>query len=169
MLYPLIIMILMYIVIYFIKLKNYKKPKFILVTLLYFYFWLILFQTIIPTSYALNVDWKSVEPIKYPFDNLKPFNDLILKRRGAITDIVINLLMMIPFGILYSFSKKSVRVVEIINVTFLFSLFIESVQLVTSIFFVYGRNFDITDIITNTIGGVLGYVIYRLFLVKTNK
>lgn len=158
------IMLLMYFFLYAIKYRKYDKKTLVLNTLLYFYVWLILFMTIIPLNFSLNPNWQTVEPIKYPFENLRPYNDLLLGRKGSIIDIVLNLLMMIPFTFFYSYVNENVNILKITITTFLFSLFIESVQLVTTIFFVYGRNFDVTDIINNTIGGIIGYIIYKTVL-----
>lgn len=168
MIYAAIIMIVVYILLYVVKYKNYSKRDLLLTTSLYFYVWLILFLTIIPRDFTINPIWQSIEPIKYPFENLKPYNDLLLGRSGSVIDVVLNLLMMIPFSFLFSSVNKNINVLEMAVTTFLFSLFIESVQLISTIFLLYGRNFDITDIINNTIGGIVGYIIYKLYVAYKN-
>ena len=46
-------------------------------------------------------------------------------------------------------------------ITFLFSLTIECSQLLSAWWVgIYSRNFDVTDLITNTIGGLIGYYIF---------
>lgn len=46
----------------------------------------------------------------------------------------------------------------------MFSLFIELVQLLYCWGGVsYARNFDITDLVTNTFGGLIGYIVYIVF------
>lgn len=163
MIYIVGVMLLMYIFLYALKFRMCDKKTMFINTMLYFYVWLILFMTIIPLNFSINPNWQTVEPIKYPFENLKPYNDFILGRSGSIIDIVLNLLMMIPFAFFYSYTNENTNIIKITITTFLFSLFIESVQLVTTIFFVYGRTFDVTDIINNTIGGIIGYIIYKIF------
>lgn len=68
--------------------------------------------------------------------------------------------MTIPFGFLYSLLKNASLIKVIIN-TFLFSLSIELTQLIMLIFLLRYRYFDVTGIITNTIGGFIGYLIFN--------
>lgn len=164
MLYILLIMTMIYGLYYLFELKNFNKDKQIHCSLLYVYICLILFLTIIPRDFSLNPNYKNVIPLQYPFDNLRPFNDLFLMRKGAVIDIVLNILMMIPFGFLYSKVKNNNNLFKVVVITFLFSLFIESFQLITSIFLIYQRSFDVTDILTNTLGGLLGYSFYKILI-----
>lgn len=69
--------------------------------------------------------------------------------------------MTIPFGFLYSILKKNINLIKVIVSTFLFSLSIELTQLIMTIFLLRHRSFDVTDLITNTIGGIIGYLIYK--------
>lgn len=70
-------------------------------------------------------------------------------------------MMTIPFGFLYSILKKNVNLIKVIVSTFLFSLSVELTQLIMIIFLLKYRSFDVTDLITNTIGGFLGYLVYK--------
>ncbi len=92
---------------------------------------------------------------------------MTLARPGSLTDVVLNILMMMPFGFLYSQFKKA-KLIDVVLTTFLLSSFIEVTQLITTRFLVYHRFFDITDIINNTIGGLVGFIIYRIFTKKKN-
>ncbi len=67
-----------------------------------------------------------------------------------------NLLMFIPFGILYSASKKEYNFKKSILAGFIFSLEIEIVQPI------FGRAFDINDLILNTVGSIIGVCIFYI-------
>lgn len=86
---------------------------------------------------------------------LNPHN---LSLRIRYTNILGNILAFIPFGFFSTVIFKKLRgTKQIITVSCIFSLCIEVIQLL----FLVG-SFDIDDIILNTIGGFLGYIIYIL-------
>lgn len=81
-----------------------------------------------------------------------PFLDMI----SGPVDTVLNVILFLPFGfflpLLY---KKFNRIGRAVLAGLLFSLLIETLQL-------FGRgSSDINDLITNTVGTALGYLIYR--------
>lgn len=92
--------------------------------------------------------------------NWIPFVDIINQRDFAISGILLNVLLFIPFGfIMPALSQKKSG--KIIFYGFLFSLGIETMQL---IYVLIGRGpfrvFDITDLMTNTLGAALGVGIF---------
>ena len=92
--------------------------------------------------------------------NLVPFIDVLNSRGDFVRQVVLNVIMTIPFGFLIPFIKKeNVKLLKIVFYTFLLSLGIELLQpLINGI-----RSADITDLITNVIGGIIGYVMYLIF------
>lgn len=91
----------------------------------------------------------------------------IAKERSleSVLQVLFNIVMTVPFGMIltyrFGFSKKNV-----ILVSFLLSLFIEVGQL-TGLFFTYNgsyRLFDADDLICNTLGGFLGYVVMTKYV-----
>lgn len=91
---------------------------------------------------------------------LIPFMDMI---RGPI-DTILNIILFFPLGfflpLLY---KKYNRISHVISTSFLFSLAIEFVQM-------FGRgSTDINDLITNTIGAILGYFMFMLISKSTKR
>lgn len=91
--------------------------------------------------------------------NLVPFIDVLNGRGDFIRQVVLNVIMTIPFGFLLPLVKKNVKLLKIIFYTFLLSLSIELLQpLINGV-----RSSDITDLITNVVGGIIGYVIYLIF------
>ena len=80
--------------------------------------------------------------------------------RAMLINVAGNVACFIPFGILLPLNVKRTRnFISVLLSTALFSMIIESVQLITRL-----GSFDVDDILLNTIGGVLGYICYVIFL-----
>lgn len=161
MLASIITLILIYLIIYLLKWKKYKGIDLILRNSMYIYICFVLFLTILPIDWTFDPKWKYHSSIGFSYGNIKPFNDLLLRRSGSIKEVILNIIMTIPFGLLYSMLKKNIKLTKVIISTFLFSLSIELTQLTMTIFLLKHRSFDVTDLITNTIGGLVGYLAYK--------
>lgn len=120
----------------------------------------MLFLTILPIDWTFDPKWKYHSSIKYSYGNISPFNDLLLGRSGSVKEVTLNIIMTIPFGFIYSFYNNDINIIKVIECTFTFSLAIEITQLLMTIFLLNHRSFDVTDLITNTIGGCIGYLTY---------
>lgn len=100
--------------------------------------------------------------------NLLPFRDIVYGYGFAKSEALFNVIMMIPFGILFPLLTRK-KLLGTVLCTFLFSLTIESLQLLTVLFNrIDARTFDVTDLITNTTGGFIGYILFRIFTKKKN-
>lgn len=84
---------------------------------------------------------------------------------AAVLQVVFNIIMTIPFGMyLRYYFKFSFK--KTLLFSFLLSLFFELTQL-SGLFFIYPRAyrlFDVDDLMVNTLGGVLGYLIFKPFM-----
>ena len=69
--------------------------------------------------------------------------------------------MTVPWGFLYSSLKKNISVSKVIVSTFLLSFTIEIIQLIMTVFLLHYRSCDVTDLITNIIGGIIGFMLYK--------
>lgn len=124
-------------------------------TCFYFYLCFVCYYTIMP--FLLPLPYLNFQPDLHA--NLIPFQDILMHHGGAKSEAMLNVLLMVPMGILLPFlyhtsAKRTVLIV------FLSSCFIELYQLCS----VQGLSHcDVTDLITNTIGGSIGYGIYALF------
>jgi len=120
---------------------------------MYLYIGLVLYVTLMPIIVKLPLILNNI--LDYPIQsiNLLPFDDYINGRGDTVRQIILNLIMMMPFGFLMPIVKKS-KLFICMAQTFLFSLGIELFQPLVF------RSGDITDIITNTIGGIIGYLLY---------
>ena len=126
------------IIIYFWKFyKKWKeKGRDVLVvnTTMYIYLSFVLYFTLMPIITSLPFIFNH----PYTPMNLVPFIDVTFGRGDFARQIVLNIIMTIPFGFL--------------------------LPLINGV-----RSADITDLITNVIGGIIGYVMYLIFKPLTTK
>ena len=139
---------------YFIKTKH----KFVLyeelLGLLFIIYLMMLFQI---------VTYQDV--ISYG-NNFMPFKELTRYRLGSnlfYKNVVGNILLFMPYGFFASYYLKLDNKRVAFLLVFIVSLSIECVQLVI------GRCFDVDDILLNLVGGILGYFIYRLLELVSEK
>ena len=121
--------------------------------------WILLFKM----SFSLDELYKSRSI------NLIPFmGSVIVNGRIYINEIIDNILVFIPLGIYICMLKEDWSILRKISVGFFISLGIEVLQFILAI----GAT-DITDLIGNTLGGIIGigvfYLFSKLFKNKTNK
>ena len=121
--------------------------------------WILLFKM----SFSLDELYKSRSI------NLIPFmGSVIVNGRIYINEIIDNILVFIPIGIYICMLKEDWSILRKISVGFFISLGIEVLQFILAI----GAT-DITDLLGNTLGGILGigvfYLFSKLFKNKTNK
>jgi glycopeptide antibiotics resistance protein len=108
--------------------------------------WILLFKLGVRFSYMGN---RRV--------NLIPFSEpLILNGKIDVGEIILNVVIFVPLGIYagilfekWFFGKK-------LFFFFLISLIVEGLQFILAV-----GAFDITDIITNTLGGIIGLMIFE--------
>ena len=95
--------------------------------------------------------------------HMNPFEDAISGRGDFIRQIVLNVIMTVPFGFLYPMCRraagKKCGLLRCVLMTIALSLSIELLQPLIN----GARSADITDVITNTTGGLIGYMLYALF------
>ncbi|WP_281814443.1 VanZ family protein [Vallitalea longa] len=134
------------------KWKIDGKDKLIINTTMYIYISFVLYFTLMPVIVSIP----SIFNHRYVVMNMNLLEDYFAGRGDTVRQILLNIIMMVPFGFLLPIIKKR-NLWFCILWTFLFSLGIEILQPL------FVRSGDITDLVTNTIGGILGYVVYSLF------
>ncbi|HHX11893.1 MAG TPA: VanZ family protein [Clostridiales bacterium] len=83
----------------------------------------------------------------------------LLGFENFVVNILGNVIAFAPFGFLLPILKESYRSFFVITfLSMFFSLSIELIQLTTRV-----GIFDVDDILLNTLGGVLGYIIFLVF------
>ena len=92
--------------------------------------------------------------------NLVPFTEIFRYKIGSNSfyfNVIGNIVMFIPFGYFISTYVKPKKILTILLVSAISSATVEFVQLCI------GRSFDIDDIILNTLGAIIGLLIYVAF------
>ena len=145
---------LLYVFLFCRKWKIKGKDILLVNTLMYIYFSFVLYFTMMPiiTSipFALHQYYKPM--------NMVPFIDVSMRRGDFLRQIVLNTAMTMPFGFLFPLTQnRNASFFRTVFACFLMSLGIELLQPF------FSRSSDITDLITNVIGGILGYCIYVIF------
>jgi glycopeptide antibiotics resistance protein len=102
--------------------------------------WLVLFKTSLDFSSVLSIDIRSLN---------------LTLLTGRLSEAIENFIVFVPFGLLLSVNFKKVTFWQKFICIFIFSLAVETTQYVLAI----GIS-DITDILTNTLGGLFGLATY---------
>lgn len=147
---------LLYIFVFFRKWKTKGRDILLVNTLMYVYLSLVLYFTLMPVLTSLPFI------LNHPYTpmNLVPFIDVLTGRGDFFRQVVLNVIMTIPFGFLFPLTRnRTAKFSQTVFFCFLMSLGIELLQPLIDGF----RSSDITDLITNMIGGILGYGFYVIF------
>lgn len=148
------VLVLLYAFIFFRKWRPQGKGVLLVNTLMYSYLSFVLFFTMMPVIASIPF------VLNHPYEpmNLMPFIDVSLGRGDFFRQVVLNVIMTLPFGFLFPLTRdKRAKFSVTVFSCFLMSLGIEILQPF------FNRSSDITDLITNVIGGVLGYGLYAIF------
>ena len=108
----------------------------------------------------------TLQDSNYGLSNFISFKEMFRYELGSrlfVKNILGNILLFLPYGYFASDYLKSKKVAVPCFLTFLVSFTIEVVQ------YNIGRTFDIDDVILNTVGGILGYFLYRIIDKIKNK
>lgn len=146
--------------------KELKKILCVMSTVIFIIYLLIL-------CYLLFFDPKYGRVIGEKNYNLVPFKTIknyIIYRKYVTNEIFNNniygnIIAFVPMGFFVSVIFSNLRgIIKIIFTTFIASSIVEIIQYKFSV-----GNFDVDDIILNTIGGLIGYIIYRILNIITKK
>lgn len=147
-----IALVLLYFFVFFKKWKIKGRDILFVNTLMYIYLSFVLYFTLMPVitsiPFVLNHPYKPM--------NLVPFIDILMGRGDFLRQIVLNVIMTIPFGLLFPLTNRTAKFGTTVFFCFLMSLGIEILQPLS----LSGRFSDITDLITNVVGGMIGYGFY---------
>jgi len=147
---------LLYIFVFFRKWKSEGRDRLLVNTLMYLYLSFVLYFTLMPVITSLPFVFNH----PYKPMNLVPFIDVSAGRGDFLRQVVLNIIMTVPFGFLFPLTQsRTAGFVKTVFSCFLMSLGIELLQPLINGF----RSSDITDLITNVTGGVIGYGFYVVF------
>ena len=157
-----VVLFILYIFIFYKRWKVKGKDILFINTIMYIYLSFVLYFTLMPIITSLPFVFNH----SYVPMNLVPFIDISTGRGDFIRQVVLNIVMTIPFGFLLPLIKnKRTNLMKIVLYTFLLSLGIEILQPLINDF----RSSDITDLVTNIFGGIIGYILYLIFKPLTTK
>ena len=157
-----VVLFILYIFIFYKRWKVKGKDILFINTIMYIYLSFVLYFTLMPIITSLPFVFNH----SYVPMNLVPFIDVSTGRGDFIRQVVLNIVMTIPFGFLLPLIKnKKINLMKIVLYTFLLSLGIEILQPLINDF----RSSDITDLVTNIFGGIIGYILYLIFKPLTTK
>lgn len=147
--------------------KSRRKHGFQLMTILYF---LIVFCMCV-SRFNVIMTIMGGQPTRVEEINLLPFHsvreNLQYGRNPISWDMLYNMVMFVPFGIIYCYYQKHFCVYKAVGMSCLTTFFIESAQFILKTGVV-----DIDDFIVNTLGslmGIMAYVILQQISFKNQK
>ena len=148
------VLMFLYAFVFFRRWRSQGRDRLLVNTLMYAYLSLVLYFTMMPVVVSIP----SMLDHPYTPMNLVPFIDVSLGRGDFFRQLLLNVIMTMPFGFLFPLTRdKRARFGATVFSCFLMSLGIELLQPF------FDRSSDVTDLITNVTGGVLGYGLYVLF------
>lgn len=160
-----ILLALVYFLFFYRRWNKNPKRQLVIKTLMYVYIAMVLFVTLMP----FTIPFGGTNNLFIETANFVPFRDLMLNHKGAIRELLLNVIMMMPFGFLYPTITKR-GILSTVALTFFFSLIIECSQLLSAWWGgLHSRTFDVTDLITNTLGGLIGFLIFIVLRPVVNK
>ena len=129
----------------------FNKKKIIihreLMNLMFIVYLFLLFQLVTTT------DFESYS------NNFIPFREIMRYRIDSTLfyrNVLGNILLFLPFGYLVSYYLKNTKYYIALLLTFITSVSTEVIQMYI------GRSFDIDDILLNLLGGLIGYLIFKV-------
>ena len=136
------------------------KSKKITLALMLFYLLALIWVIIFKMEFSIK-DFPQIRNI-----NLIPFSQpAIVNGKADISEIILNILAFIPYGLFLHTLMDKKSILRNILIIFATSFIFELIQYIFAI-----CSSDITDIISNTLGGIVGLVISMLMakLLKDN-
>jgi glycopeptide antibiotics resistance protein len=132
-----------------------------LTTIIFFLYMIVIFYFVLISERYGRVSGSVTDRTNFVlFQEIKRFWNYrdVLSTEAFITNLLGNIFAFSPFGFLLpQIKKKKVGIIRVIISTFLFSFVIESCQFILEV-----GVFDIDDLFLNTIGGIIGYMMYRI-------
>lgn len=155
---------LIYIIILFLNVKKKNKGYTILQYITVISFGVYVLSVIALTIFPIDVN-TGIYANQAPWYKLINFIPILTI---DLSTFVLNIIMCIPLGVYLALFYKDNSLAEIVRKSFLFSLSIEIIQFILQITVSNGRCADINDLLANTLGGALGYLIINSIIRNQN-
>ena len=139
---------------------NRKKSRTVagILFLIYFFvlFYFLFFSEEMGRTYSERVYHYNLVPFKEIGRFIRDRN--VLGRKAVVLNLVGNVVAFMPFGaFLPIFSVRCRRILCTVWYSFELSLVVELLQLIFKV-----GSFDVDDLLLNTVGGMLGFLVYFL-------
>ncbi len=140
------------------KKETKRKIKWISVILFIIYLILLTYFLFFAESYGRVLSEREYSYNLQPLKEIKRF--WIYREQlgffAVFTNIIGNVLCFVPFGAIFPvLNRKTRHFVVIVLLSFQFSLIVECIQLISKV-----GSFDVDDLLLNTIGGMIGYLVF---------
>lgn len=143
----LFVIVILFKTFYTVLKRNIDVPKKEIIRLLFASYFVILFYIV------------TFKDKNYGTNNFILFKEIFRYKIGSklfVRNVIGNILLFVPFGMFIGYYVKETKLYIIILSSILLSFLIETIQSII------GRTFDVDDILLNLIGGIIGFVIYKL-------
>ena len=140
------------------KKETKRKIKWISVVLFMIYLILLTYFLFFAESYGRVLSEREYSYNLQPLKEIKRF--WIYREQlgffAVFTNIIGNVLCFVPFGAIFPvLNRKTRHFVVVVLLSFQFSLIVECIQLISKV-----GSFDVDDLLLNTIGGMIGYLVF---------
>ena len=143
----LFVIVILFKTFYTVLKRNMDVPKKEIIKLLFSSYFVILFYIV------------TFKDKNYGTNNFILFKEIFrykIRSKLFVRNVIGNILLFVPFGMFISYYVKKTKLYIIILSSISLSFLIETTQSII------GRTFDVDDILLNLIGGIIGFIIYRL-------
>lgn len=147
---------------FYYRKKQYSFYQLLLLILSYIYITMVIGVTMTPIPLNMT-ELKYMQNLYSGFDyyNLDLLRDIVYMG----DQFLLNIVLFVPFGILFPLRRNKINYKSILLASFLFSLGIELSQLGISVLLqTPAWFFDVDDILANVLGGMLGCFIVKMLI-----
>lgn len=167
--------ILFYLVLFIFFYRKLSRKKQIILLAFHIFFASLICVTLLPLYYdsALIAD-KRVNEVQGLGINFIPIKEMIrlyhADKQVFLLNIGGNFILLMPIVIIALFKNQDMKFYKIFLLLFFTSITIESLQLLKNYLYQFRTHVvDIDDLILNVLGGLIIYVIYKLFFYKKKR
>ena len=147
---------------FYYRKKQYSFYQLLLLILSYIYITMVIGVTMTPIPLNMT-ELKYMQNLYSGFDyyNLDLLRDIVYMG----DQFLLNIVLFVPFGILFPLRRNKINYKSVLLASFLFSLGIELSQLGISVLLqTPAWFFDVDDILANVLGGMLGCFIVKMLI-----
>ena len=146
---------------------NYKNIKIVSAVFLVLYMSALAYVCFFSETYGRTHISEGYHYNFVPFKEIRRFLEyrVVIGFKAVLLNLFGNVFVFSPFGFIVPvISRKSRVVMKMLILTFMLSFCIETIQLLCRV-----GSFDVDDLLLNTLGGLIGYAIFKILDVIRKK